>query len=189
MALFTPGHSKCPICGGVLTKRDERSSTWGMFDLPPDLLRFCDDVTHWSCYADWPRRPEFAKTYFNSWVDNEPHNPFWAKAYPDDRVLVSVSRSLGEVELVLAATGSRVRVKMEEWKCWLDAPETSNGERLHSLEIAELRRVSPVLKLAIPTVDAVKNALDRESKDRPHRGSEAAEPDAATNGRDDSGTS
>jgi hypothetical protein len=174
MALFMPGHSKCPICGKVLTEQDERFGTWGVFAVPPDLFRFCDAVMHWSCYADWPRRPEFAKAYFDFWVGNEPHNRHWAKAYLDDQVFVTVNPFLGEsgeAELVLAATGSRVRVRMEEWERWLDAPETSEGARLHPLEIAELRRVAPALKAAIPTVDAVMNALDGESKGWTRQGS------------------
>jgi hypothetical protein len=167
MAIFMPGISDCPICGGVLTEDDETFGTWGIFAVAPDLFRFCDAVMHWSCYAAWPRRREFARAYFEFWVGNEPHNQYWAKAYLDDRVLVTVNPFLGddgEAELVLAETGSRVRVRMSEWGPWLDEPTTSKEGPLYPLVVEELRAVVPALKAAIPTVDAVMNALDGESK-------------------------
>jgi hypothetical protein len=70
----------------------------------------------------------------------------------------------GEAMLVLAETGSRVRVELPEWERWLDAPETSEGERLHPLVVEELRQIAPGLKAALPTADAVLNVLDGESK-------------------------
>ena len=70
----------------------------------------------------------------------------------------------GEAVLVLAATGSRVRVDMTEWENWLVNHVTSEGERLHPIEIAELERVVPALKAALPTAAAAMNALDGESK-------------------------
>jgi hypothetical protein len=167
MALFFPGMSKCPICNGVITDDDERFGTWGVFPVPADLFGYCDAVMHWSCYATWPRRREFARAYFDFWVGNEPHNKYWAKAYLDDRVFVTVNPFIGdggEAELVLAETGSRVRVQMADWERWLDTPETSEGKRLYPLVIEELRHVTPALKAALPTVDAVMNALDGESK-------------------------
>jgi len=167
MALFMPDRSECPICGGILTEQDEHFATWGVFAVPPGLGRFCDAVMHWSCYADWSHRPAFARAYFDFWVRNEPSNPYWAKAYLDDRVLVTVNPFIGDggqVELVLAHTGSRVRVQAAEWERWLDVPETSEGRRLYTLVVDELRVAVPALKAAIPTVDALMHALDGESK-------------------------
>jgi hypothetical protein len=163
MALFIPGKSECPICHKVLTDEDEVFGTWGVFSVDPALFPNCDAVIHWSCYADWPRRPEFARAYFNFWVKDEPHNQYWAKAFLDDQVFVTVNPFLGaagEAELVFAATGSRIRVRIDEWERWLDNPETSEGERLHPLEIAELYRVAAALKSTFPTADAVMDALD-----------------------------
>ena len=70
----------------------------------------------------------------------------------------------GEAILVLARTGSRVRVDMAEWEQWLEAPETSEGERLHPLVVGELREAVPAIKAAIPTSAAAMEALDGESK-------------------------
>lgn len=167
MALFIPGKTTCPICNEVLTEQDERFGTWGVFAVPPDLFRYCDAVMHWSCYAAWPRREEFARAYFEFWVQEEKSNRFWAKAYLDDRVVVTVNPfngKSGEAILVLARTGSRVRVDMAEWEQWLEAPETSEGERLHPLVVGELREAVPAIKAAIPTSAAAMDALDGESK-------------------------
>jgi hypothetical protein len=192
MALFMPGRSKCPICGFVLNDDDERFGTSGVFHVPPGLLQFCDAVMHWSCYADWPHRPEFAKAYFDFWVGNERHNQYWAKAYLDGRVFVTVNPFLGEngeVELVLAATGSRVRVQIEEWERWLDSPTTSEGRPLHRLVVEELRAAVPALKVAIPTEDAIVGALDIESKGWARGSGQGGEPKAAADGGRDPGSS
>ena len=177
MALFMPGRSKCPICGGVLNEDDERFGTSGVYHVTPGLGRFRDAIMHWSCYADWPHRPEFAKAYFNFWVANERHNQYWAKAYLDDRVFVTVNPFLGEngeAELVLAATGSRVRVQMDEWERWLDSPNTSEGRPLHGLVVEELRAAVPARRGSIPAVDNVVNGLMSRARAGQSRASKAA---------------
>jgi hypothetical protein len=167
MALLMPGRSECPICRRTISEEDERFGTWGVFKVAPDLIDYCDAVMHWSCYAPWPRRREFARAYFNFWIGNEPSNRYWAKAYLDERVLVTVNPFIsdgGEVELVLAETGSRLRVRAAEWEQWLNAPDTSEGRPLYPLEAEEVRAVVPALKAAIPTVDELMDALDGDSK-------------------------
>jgi hypothetical protein len=167
MAIFVPGSSQCPLCGSVLTDRDEVFGTWGVFSGDPELFAYCDAVMHWSCYATWPSREKFARAYFDFWVEEEATNRFWAKAYLDERVLMKVNPfngGQGEAVLVLARTGSRIFVDLDDWERWLESPETSRGEKLHPMEVDELREVIPALKAAIPTADAAMVALDGESK-------------------------
>jgi hypothetical protein len=70
----------------------------------------------------------------------------------------------GQARLLLSRTGSDVRVDLAEWERWLEAPETSRGQRVHPLVLEELRDVVPALGAAIPTADAAMEALDGESK-------------------------
>src|SRR6187431_3088433 len=100
-----PGVSECPICQRPVAGDDEHFGTWGVFSVPRGLSKFCDAVMHWECYAVWPRRKDFARAYFDFWVANMHHNPHWAEAYHDDRVLVTVNPFIGgggTVEMVLA---------------------------------------------------------------------------------------
>jgi len=169
MAIFWQGVSECSICGRKLEMDDERFSTWGTFGTPLDLFIYCDSSMHWSCYANWPRREEFARAYFDSWVENEKTDRYWAKAYLDDRVLMTVNpsrRQDGEAMLVLARTGSRVRGDLSGWESWLVDPGTADadGERFHPLVRAELLDVLPALRSALPTLGAVMDAIDGASK-------------------------
>ena len=165
VSIFNSGD--CLICGEALANDQQLFGTWGVFSVPAGLECFCDAVIHWSCYANWPHRAEFAKAYFDFWVDEEKHNRCWAKAFHDEQVFMTVNPFIaeaGEAILVLASTGSRLRVEMDEWQTWLEAPEMSDGEPMHPIEIAEMQRIAPVLKAALPTEDDVMNALDGESK-------------------------
>jgi hypothetical protein len=167
MGFFISGVSECPLCGRVLDEQDELFGTWGVFTADWELFPYCDATMHWSCYADWPRREAFAREYFDFWVEEEKTSRCWAKAYLDERVLMTVNPFHGrhsQAILVLARTGMRISVNMAEWERWLECPETSEGRKLYPLVVDELREVVPALKAAIPTRDAVMDALDGESK-------------------------
>jgi hypothetical protein len=167
MTIFFPGISRCAICNELLKVGDEVFGTWGPFTADPELFPYCDALIHWSCYAPWPRREAFARAYFEFWVEEERTNSYWAKAYLDDRALMTVNPfngERGEARLLLSRTGSDVRVDLAEWERWLVAPERSRGKRVHPLVLEELRDVVPALRAAIPTADAAMEALDGESK-------------------------
>ena len=91
VSIFNSGD--CLICGEALANDQQLFGTWGVFSVPAGLERFCDAVIHWSCYANWPHRAEFAKAYFDYWVDEEKHNRCWAKAFHDEQVFMTVNHS------------------------------------------------------------------------------------------------
>lgn len=164
---FNHASVPCPLCGQPIGDQEQVFSTWGAFPVRLELARFCDAEMHWSCYRIWPHQAEFAKAYFDFWVDEECTNRCWAKAFHDDHVFMTVNPFIadqGEAILVLSTTGSRLRVEIEDWLEWLEAPEMSDEEPMHPAEIAEMRRLVPRLRAAFPTVDDIMNALDGESK-------------------------
>ena len=175
MPFYTPGISQCSLCNGVIAHRDEVFGTWGVFSAEPELFVHCDALMHYSCFAAWPRREPFARAYFDFWADEERTNRYWARAYLDDRVLVTVNPfngTDGEVRLLLSRVPCEARVDLEHWERWLLAPETSIGRRLHPLVIEEFRVALPALRAALPTADAVVQAVDAESKGWTRKASE-----------------
>jgi hypothetical protein len=117
MPLFFYGQ-KCPLCGAPMTEEGRIFSTWGVF-FPDDdpIWRYCDAPLHWDCYAAWPERARFAGGYFAMWIEGSKHNQCWGTLLLDDDVLVTVNpgTAVGEVCLVLAATGTRYFVKLADW--------------------------------------------------------------------------
>ena len=114
MALFFTGQ-KCPLCEQPINE-GPKFGTWGVWLPSHDpLLRYCDGVMHWDCYAEWPHRQRFASTYFQFWVNSEEENVFWHRAYLDDDVLVTVNpfEPIRSSWVHLKETGSRIDVKLK----------------------------------------------------------------------------
>jgi hypothetical protein len=160
MAIIVDG-MKCAICGQSIRTKGPLFATWGVF-FPPEhpLYRFCDAPLHWECYATWPQRQEFARGYLEMRAEGDRHNPYWGTAFRSDRVLVTVNpEPPGSVQVVLAETGSRLFVALDEWEHWL-ADLMGAVEGLHPLEQAALREVWPELRATLPTAEAIVGRVD-----------------------------
>ena len=135
------GHQPCAICGGVLNEEDKTFGTWGLSRAPGPLHVLRREHALVLLRQLAPAQKEFTRAYFDSSVEQESTNQFWAKAYLDDRVLMTVNpfnEESGEADLVLARTGYIVRVDLAEWEHWFDAPYTSEGETLPAPVVEEL---------------------------------------------------
>jgi hypothetical protein len=162
MALLLPG-MPCPLCKQPMDSGQSLFSTWGVW-LPKEdpLWRFCDATLHWSCYAAWPDRGRFARSYFEFWVAHEPQNPFWHRVHLDERVYAEVNPDplVASVWVVLAETGSRISVKLSNWASWLR--HTDDGH--HEVETSALLAAKGALSAALPSATAVTAAIDLERK-------------------------
>jgi len=146
--------SPCAICGKPLDLKRNLFATSGVFFPPGDpLWRFCDAGMHWSCYADWPERSRFARTYVLSRMEATRSNPFWSIVHFDDHSFVEVRfpirRVPGLVKVWLLKTGSSFQVPLNEWQKWLESPDTSVAD--HPLEMDALLEALPHIRTSIPT--------------------------------------
>jgi hypothetical protein len=82
-------------------------------------------------------------------------NPFWGVAHSDDLLLVTVNpdKLVGAVDVMLAETGSGIRIALAEWEDWLDG-EWFNDCR-HEIEREALTSVLPLLRAKLPTAETV----------------------------------
>lgn len=71
-------------------------------------------MMHWDCYGPWVFRGQFARTYFEFWVEHELQSPFWWRSYLDTEILVTVNPSehVHSAWVCLAETGSRFDVPL-----------------------------------------------------------------------------
>jgi hypothetical protein len=163
MSLFIKG-MECPLCGEPMQSDQARFGTWGVW-LPKDdpLMLFCDASMHWDCYADWPYRPRFARSYVDFFVEDEKTNPLWSKALLDENAFVNVNPH-PPFELVwiqLYETGNRYDVNLNDWESWL-SQETVEVE--HRVEARPMALVREILKKRMPTRELLLQALDLERK-------------------------
>lgn len=157
---------KCAICGGPLDALDNSFRASGKFLPAGDpLAHFCNAPLHWSCYADWPDRPRFARHHVEAWVQANRTNPFWWFIYRDDLVYVSANPAppVEEASVRLYGVGSDIRVPLPRWKEWLAAAKRVTP-RLHALELAALAEVLPTLRAKFPDDHAVVDAIDPDEK-------------------------
>ena len=64
MALFFPGHSKCPICDTVVGGADDYVATTHFIgDEADPLWAYSDAVMHRSCFLRWSHRRAFVAKY------------------------------------------------------------------------------------------------------------------------------
>jgi hypothetical protein len=160
MALFFG--QECPLCGVKMTSADRLFGTSHFLPPGDDLWQYSDAVIHWDCYAKWKHRPRFARMYFKANCEWRGHNQFWGTAHADDTVLVTTNpdQYVGEVDVMLADTGSSLRVPLADWEDWL------NGEWFegchHEVERDALAAVIPLLRSKLPTAEAVIAAAGTE---------------------------
>lgn len=128
--------------------------TWGVFFEEADpLFRFCDAGMHWTCYADWPERPRFARTCFEVWVRSP--NPYWGTVLVTEDMLLTVNPdpAVASLWLVLAATGTRRSIKLRDWPCFL--ADATSEEAPHEVERRALEAVMPRLRALGADPDAL----------------------------------
>lgn len=153
MALFYG--QPCPLCGVKMTNDDRRFATSHFLGPDSDLWQFSDAVMHWDCYAKWELRARFGRLYLDAQKEWSGQNRFWGVAHSDDQVLVTANpdKLVGEVDVMLAETGSGFRVPLSDWEDWL-AGEWFEGCR-HEIEREALAAVLPLLRSKLPTADAI----------------------------------
>jgi hypothetical protein len=148
----------CPLCDKEMLLKQSLFGTWGVWLPKSDALwKFCDATIHWNCYAAWEHQRQFARSYFEFWVEGRNENPYWRPAFLDDSVLVTVNPSppVEAVWVHLAATGTRYRPALENWGNWLS---DSSGDN-HPLEQAALANVRQVLRTNVPTSESLLSRL------------------------------
>lgn len=164
MALMYAGVC-CAICATAIDTGSSCFATSGVF-FPSDhpLFDFCDAPMHWHCYENWSDRAEFARAYVQMWVDAEPDNPYWGKVLlsPEAFVTVNPDPPVAQVSILLAETGTKVRVPIEKWEEWLSGEAKAAGE--HPMEQRALNVVAPLLREKLPTVETVLQAVDWTAK-------------------------
>ncbi len=163
MALFYG--QPCPLCSVKMTNDDRRFATSHFLGPDSDLWRFSDAVMHWDCYANWEHRARFGRMYFEAkraWIG---HNHFWGVAHSDDQVLVTANpdKLVGEVDVMLAETGSGFRIPLADWEDWLGGEWFEQCH--HEIEREALSAVLPLLRSKLPTADAVVAAVGMEDQD------------------------
>jgi hypothetical protein len=153
----------CPLCGVTMTDDDRLFATFKFFpDI--DLWIYSDAVMHWDCYAVWEHRPRFARQYFESRQEYSAYNPYWGVPHSDDQVLVTVnpSKLVHEADVMLAETGSSLRISLRDWEDWLDGEWFESCH--HEVEREALAAVLPLLRSKFPTV----KSLVAEARKKPH---------------------
>jgi hypothetical protein len=93
---------------------------------------------HWRCYLAWPGRAAFALQLFRRLVSEAGES--WGRAHVDDHlaVLLHVARPHA-LQLVLAETGRRLFVGLDEWERWRADPGLV-APSCHQIERLALRR-------------------------------------------------
>ena len=110
-------------------------ATSGVAFPPTDpLYRMCDAPLHWDCYAKWPDRARFARTYFE--MRSGVSNPYWVNLLLDEDVHVALGDEV--IQIRLAATASGREVVLADWDAWL-ARQPEDGP--HPVQREALARV------------------------------------------------
>ncbi len=148
----------CPLCR-LPVRDDEPVFCTRPYTPPdPDLFAFARVPLHWGCYTAWEHRLRFARQYFEEqgrWAEG---NSFWGIARRDDAVLVSVNPAqyVAEVDVILAATGSSLRVPLGGWEDWVAGGWFDSCA--HEAERDALGEVIPALRADLPTAAALLTA-------------------------------
>ena len=153
MALFYG--QPCPLCGVNMTNGDRRFATSHFLGPESDLWQFSDAVMHWDCYAKWEHQARFGRMYFEAKRAWSSHNRYWGIAHSDDQLFVTANpdKLVGEIDVMLAETGSGFRVPLADWEDWLGG-EWFEACR-HDIEREAMATVLPLLRSKLPTADAV----------------------------------
>jgi hypothetical protein len=156
---------ECPVCNDVIEEGQSVFCTRPYTPPDPDLFAYARVPIHWDCYAGWEHRPRFARLYFAEQVKWAEGNQFWGIARKDDAVLVSVnpSRYVGEADVILAATGSSLRVPLADWEEWVEGGWFDASA--HEAERDALGEVIPSLRAELPTAEALLTAAGVAAED------------------------
>jgi hypothetical protein len=161
---------QCRLCKDVIEEGQPVFCTRPFMPSEPDLFGFARVPMHWGCYAGWEHRPRFARLYFDEQVKWAEGNQFWGIARKDEAVLVSVnpSRYVEEADVILAATGSSIRVPLADWDEWLAGGWLDSCA--HEAERDALGEVIPSLRAEFPTVQGllVAAGIAEEAGQPPH---------------------
>jgi hypothetical protein len=127
-----------------MTNDDRRFATSHFLGPSSDLWQFSDAVMHFDCYAMWEHRARFVRMYFEAKKEWSGQNQFWGVAHSDDRVLVTANpdKLVGEVDVMLAETGSGFRVALANWEDWLSGEWFEDCR--HEIEREALLAVLPM---------------------------------------------
>jgi hypothetical protein len=164
MPLLVTGPT-CLLCDEALPAGRPCFATSGAWLGPDDPLRtFCGAGLHWSCYAAWPERRRFARSYVDSWVERARLGARQEQAYLDDEVFVTVDAypSVREATVRLYETGSSRQVRFDDWPHFLAEPPAD--EDLHPLEAGALESARARLARSVPTLDALLGGVDPTRK-------------------------
>ncbi len=164
----------CPLCRRPI--RDDEPAFCTRPYTPPeaDLFAFARVPIHWDCYAAWEHRLRFARLYFEEQVRWAEGNRFWGIARKDEAVLVSVnpSKYVEEADVILAATGSSLRVPLADWEEWVAGGWLDGCA--HEAERDALGAVIPALRDELATVGKLLVASGTATDaGHPHPGAEA----------------
>ncbi|MFN3652397.1 MAG: hypothetical protein ACK47B_22710 [Armatimonadota bacterium] len=165
MALVYPG-VRCAICKAEVDLGTDFFATSGVF-FPPEhrLYPFCDAAIHWECYEPWPDREEFARQYFQMWLEGNETNPYWGIALRTETFFVSLNPDpeVDAIKIHLAESGYSVRVSLTKWQAWLEDPDTALAG-LRPLVRHELMAAWPLLRREVPDRDTLIGRVDWHAK-------------------------
>jgi hypothetical protein len=145
-----------------MTDDDRLFGTTHFLEADSDLWEYSDAVMHWDCYSKWEHRARFARMYFDFIKELSVQNRFWGVAHSDNQVLVTTNpdKYVGEVDVMLAETGSRLRILLADWEDWLGG-EWFEG-CAHEIEREALAAVIPLLQSRLPSAEVVIEAAGME---------------------------
>lgn len=109
--------SECALCGRVLADPVFATSHF-LPDSSHDLHRYSDAAMHWDCYAAWPEQARFAGLYFQHRAEAGPDD-FWPVLHRSDSSILRYGVVVHEFSVLLRASGSDVRVRVDDWESWL----------------------------------------------------------------------
>jgi len=117
-----------------------------------DLFSFSDAAMHWDCYVKWEHQARFARLHFETRRAWAPQNKYWGTALVTDDVLATLNPDLyvGEADVMLARTGSGIRVNLYDWEEWLAGSWFESCS--HEMEREAVGDILPLLRKEIPTV-------------------------------------
>lgn len=155
----------CPLCRRPIRNGEPVFCTRPYTPPDPELFSFARVPIHWSCYATWDHRPRFARQYFDEQVRWAEGNEFWSVARKDEAVLVSVNPAqyVEEVDVILAATGSSLRVPLGAWEEWVAVGWLDSCA--HESERDALGEVLPALRADLPSAEALLAAAGIPAED------------------------
>jgi hypothetical protein len=99
------------------------------------------------------------------WIECERSNPYWGRVHLDEFSFVTVNSnpSVAAVAVHLFATGSEVRVPLNEWEHWLSGA-WANDPDLHPINRKALAEAIPALRSSFPRRKSVIEAVDWREK-------------------------